>query len=254
MTDYEFDMVICVGPKDESIIEQNLQYNKQNIIGYRNIYLVCVNPNIKIDGTITIDEKIFPFKKSDVSNMIGENQPDRHGWYLQQLLKLYAGNIIPGILKRYLVVDADNHFLKPTKFITDDGKHFITENTYENHKEYFITMNKLHPSLNKYHPLSGVSHHCLFHNDRINELLQLVENYHDIAKPFWKILVEIVSETIKNKPEEYSVFSEYETYLNFMIYYHKDEIVTRRLKWENVPFLNLNTDSDFQGVQWYMRR
>ena len=54
----EFDLVICVGPNDNSIVEHMLNFNKKNIIGYRNIFLVCANPSIKIEGTITIDEKI----------------------------------------------------------------------------------------------------------------------------------------------------------------------------------------------------
>ena len=53
---YEFDLVICVGPNDNDIVEHMLSFNKKNIIGYRNIYLVCANPNINIPGTITIDD------------------------------------------------------------------------------------------------------------------------------------------------------------------------------------------------------
>lgn len=45
-----FDIVICVGPNDNCILEQMLPYSKKNIIGYRNIYLVCADPSIKIDG------------------------------------------------------------------------------------------------------------------------------------------------------------------------------------------------------------
>ena len=62
----EFDLVICVGPKDTNILNHMLSFNKQNIIGYRNIYLVCENPSINIPGTITIDEKIFPFNIDDI--------------------------------------------------------------------------------------------------------------------------------------------------------------------------------------------
>ena len=33
-----FDIVICHGPNDDSMLELNLNYNKKNIIGYNNIY------------------------------------------------------------------------------------------------------------------------------------------------------------------------------------------------------------------------
>ena len=84
--DILFDIVVCVGPNDNDIVEKVLPYTKKNVIGYRNIYLLCSNPNISIPGTITIDEKIFPFTKDDLVSMFGKN--DRNGWYLQQLLKL----------------------------------------------------------------------------------------------------------------------------------------------------------------------
>jgi hypothetical protein len=61
MSDYLFDIVICVGPNDTDIIASMIPYTKKNIIGYRNIYLVCVNPTINIAGTIVIDEKIQIF-------------------------------------------------------------------------------------------------------------------------------------------------------------------------------------------------
>ena len=59
MNDSLFDLVICVGPNDNDIVEHMLNFNKKNIIGYRNIYLVCSNPTINIADTITIDEKIL---------------------------------------------------------------------------------------------------------------------------------------------------------------------------------------------------
>jgi hypothetical protein len=38
---------------------------------------------------------------------------NRNGWYLQQLLKLYASFVIKDLLNDYLVIDADVYFLKP---------------------------------------------------------------------------------------------------------------------------------------------
>ena len=276
MSDLNFDIVICVGPKDEEIIERNIEFTRRNIIGYRNIYLVCANPDISINDTITIDEKIFPFSKLDLIELFGNN--DRIGWYLQQLLKIYAGNVIPGILTRYLVLDSDTFFLKPTKFITDDGKHIFTTGT-QYHADYFIHMNKLHPSLNKHHPLSGISHHLLFHNDRINELIKLVEDYHSLevnvpfaslpifklktpsnitkcnSVPFWKIFLEKVLEIVEKKNGVLgSDCSEYEMYFNFMFINYPDEMIIRQLKWENAVEINVNLDFDFQAINWYNRK
>lgn len=54
-----FDIVILVGPKDKEIIVTQIEYTKKNIIGYRNIYLICYDPTINIDGCITMMKKFF---------------------------------------------------------------------------------------------------------------------------------------------------------------------------------------------------
>ena len=242
-----FDIVTCVGPNDTNILEQQINYTKKNIIGYRNIYLVCSNPNIDISGTIIIDEKMFPFKIHDIANIFGKNS--NNGWYLQQLLKIYAGNIIPGILKKYLVIDCDTHFLKPTNFITDSKGIFTVGTEY--HTPYFLHMNRLHPSLKKSHPFSGISHHMFFHTDRVNDLIKLVEDNFSNEKSFWKIFLENVD---KNEHQT-SGASEYEIYFTYMYLYHQNDIVIRELKWENRDSLQENNaNNDFVSIHWYMRK
>jgi hypothetical protein len=247
--DLLFDIVVCVGPNDNDIIHQVVPYTKKNVIGYRNIYLVCSSPNISVEGAITIDENIFPFTMNDLISMFGKNF--RNGWYLQQLLKFYAGNIIPGILKRYLIIDCDTHFLKPTKFITDDGKHILTTGT-EYHIPYFIHMNKLDKSFKKVHQLSGISHHTFFHTDRVNELFKMVENNFSNEKPFWKIYLEKID--MNNFLG--SGAAENETYFTYMYLYHPNDIVIRQLNWQNVSQLNINNpnDCDFVSVHHYLRK
>jgi hypothetical protein len=112
-----FDIVIPVGPNDIDIIGKQIQYTRKNILGYRNIYLVSKN-TLEIDDCIQISETIYPFTINTVEEILGKSP--RNGWYLQQLLKLYAGKIIPGILEKYLVLDSDTFFLKPTTFIQNN--------------------------------------------------------------------------------------------------------------------------------------
>ena len=108
-----FDKFVPVGPNDLNVISHNLEY-KKNIIGYRNIYLICCD-DLFIEDCIMVKEDIFPFTIKTLENIFGKNP--RNGWYLQQLLKLYAGNIIPDILNKYLVIDAGTCFLKPSIFL-----------------------------------------------------------------------------------------------------------------------------------------
>ena len=100
----KFDIVICLGPNDVNIINLMVNYTKNNIIGYRNIYIIPYDHNIKIDGCITINENIFPFNKDTfINNVSSERIKFIYKWYLQQLLKLYALFVIDGILDNILV-------------------------------------------------------------------------------------------------------------------------------------------------------
>ncbi len=246
--DRDFDIIICLGPNDIDVINESILYTKKNIIGYRNIYIISFDNSINVDGAITIDENIFPFNINTLIDMFGSN--NRNGWYLQQLLKLYAGQIIPGILDKYLILDSDTFFLKPTEFITEDNKIFLTTGK-EFHSPYFRQMNKLDSSLKKIHPLSGISHHSFFITKYIKELMKLVENNYENNYPFWKICLD----TIDKESYHRSAFSEYEIYFTYMNLYHEDKIQLRQLKWENRGSLDIDNknDNDFVCLHYYVR-
>ena len=241
--DILFDIVIPVGPNDIDIINIMINNTKKNIIGYRNIYLVSCNLNLSIEGCITINEDIFPFDKSIISKFIGLN--DRIGWYLQQLIKLYAGTIISGILNNYLVIDADTNFLKPTGFFKNKLPLYNTSN--ENHQPYFKHMSKLYPKLLKTSNYSGICHHMLFQTNIINKLFTLVENYH--KKLFFEVFLSVIDENNIMG----SGASEYEIYFNFLHIYYKDNFIIRQLKWENTSAIHNNNNLDYISCHWYMR-
>ena len=170
------DIVIPVGPNDKSIIEKQIKYTKKNIIGYRNIYLISYDSTLTIDGCITINENIFPFNMDTVAKHHGKLQ--RNGWYLQQLLKLYAGKIIPNILEKYLVIDCDTFFLKPTTFVETNKCLYNYGSEYN--KPYFDHMEKLDKNLSKMDKnKSGICHHMIFEKKYIDELISTIEKNHN---------------------------------------------------------------------------
>jgi uncharacterized short protein YbdD (DUF466 family) len=235
------DVVIPVGPSDIDIIHDQIKYTKQNIIGLRNIYIVSPVTNTNISGVILVSESIFPFSIQDVASKHGATS--RNGWYLQQLIKLYAGSCISDILQNYLVIDADTFFLKPTTFLQDSVAYL--NSGYEYHAEYFDHMRRLHPSFIRYMTCSGITHHMLFNTEYVEEMRGIVEEYH--KKPFWEVFLEQVN-TSNN-----SGASEYEMYSNFMYKVHPDKVILRSLKWANKDKLVLNEDYDYVSVHWYMR-
>jgi FkbM family methyltransferase len=237
----KFDIVIPVGPYDKDVIETQIGYTKKNIIGYRNIYLVSYDASIIVNGCITIDEKIFPFNIDTVIQFHGKL--DRNGWYLQQLLKLYAGKVIPNILDRYLVIDSDTFFLKPTTFIEDNT--CLYNYGFEYWTPYFIHMGKLDSRLTKVLNVSGICHHMMFETKYVNEIIDMIEkNYNDT---FYNVFLSMVTDTTG------SGASEYEIYFNYMLKYHSDKIKIRELNWRNTSGLILDDDFDYVSSHHHLR-
>ena len=229
----QFDIVIPLGPNDINFINKVVEECIKNI-NFRNIYIVSKkDPGVGI----WISENLFPFKLEEINF-----REDRRGWYFQQLIKLYAGNIIEGILDNYLVIDADTIFLRPVTFIDSSGVFLFNTGT-EYHQAYFTHMNKIHPSMKKTHPCSGICHHMMFNKQLLNEMF----NFLSPNEPFWVTFMKHVDQT------QHSGASEYEIYFTYLNLYHKESIKIRNLEWKNVSKFEYYPNLDYVSVHWYMR-
>jgi len=246
-----FDIVIPVGPNDMDVIKMQTLFTQKYIVGYRNIYLISTNPQLELKGCITIQESIFPFDIKLIDEMHSKKKSTpihgsklRSGWFLQQLFKLYAGFIIPNILERYLVIDADTFFLKKTKFIENNKCLYNYSDQY--HKPYFIHMSKLDINFNKkYNDKSGICHHMMFEHKYIQEIFDIVEKNHN--KEFYKVFLDKVDDVILDG------CSEYEIYFNYIFTNHSDSVLIRKLHWSDSNKLLLDTNHDYLSVHHYMR-
>lgn len=226
-----FDIVISLGPNDKDVIKNQLKYTRKNVIGYNKIYVISYDPSILLeDDIIVVDEKSFPFKMQDIQLYIGKNE--RNGWYLQQLLKLYAVRVIPNILENILIIDADTFFVKPVEFMTDNKFNYNFGSQY--HIPYFDHMRRLHPNFKKYSPRSGICHHMIFQKKYIDELFNIVETYHE--QIFWKVFLTCIS----TKQYLGSGASEYELYYNYIISNYIDKINIRKLNFKDINLKSLN--------------
>ena len=237
-----FDIVIPVGPRDIACVRAQLAFTKKNVIGYRRIYLVSYDPTVKMDGCITIDEMSFPFTIETVSTIHGKS--DRNGWYLQQLLKLYAGKVIPNILDRYLVVDADTFFLKPTTFV-QDNKCLYNFGHDNRHRWYFEHMASLDKDLLAVDEKSGICHHMMFETRFVAELMAKIEEIH--KDTFYNVFLKAVTGV------SISGASEYEIYFNYIRTHHADAIAIRELKYADLPTFDTTCDQDYISCHWYLR-
>ncbi len=256
-----FDIVVPVGPNDYDIILINIQNNMKNIVGYRNFYAVCYDTSIELpSGVIKIDEKIFPFSMKDVQFFHGKIK--RNGWYLQQLIKLYASFVIPDILDTYLVIDADTIFTKPTTFIKNRKCLYAVGIEY--HLPYFNNMKNLHKDLVKIYPEhSGICHHMIFEKNKIQSLFKMVEDHHknisdDLKSKFscvdnninifWKLFL-----IYSLKERNVSGMSEYEIYFNYIFKFFPSDVEIRKLNWSNVKSLDSIDKFDYVSCHWFMR-
>jgi hypothetical protein len=249
MTNPLFDIVIPLGPNDVKMITEQVKYTKKNVIGYRNIYIISYDDTLQFDGCTTISEKIFPFSMETVSNIHGKR--NRNGWYLQQLLKLYAGLVIPNILDQYLVIDSDTFIIKPTTFY-HEGKPLYSYSS-EYHSPYFHHMNSMHPSLTKMIlNMSGICHHMMFEKKRVMQLFDMVEKNYSQLFPFYELFLKNV------KDIDHSGASEYEMYFNYLLMHHRDDILIRYLPYAGIADLSLmhkavERNLSIVSCHWYIR-
>ena len=251
------DIVIVFGPNDHTTIKECITHAKINILNKRNIYIISYDDKVDIlkdkvfEDCHIYNESIFEnfFTKDSINSLI--KTEERTGWYLQQLIKLYASFVIPNILDDYLVIDADTIFLKALKFkdvdIYGKSKYYFNIST-EYHVPYFEHMNKLHPCFKKMVRESGITHHMIFNKDIIKQIFTITESLHKME--FWKAFLLCVN----IKDTKGSGASEYELYFNYMVAYHKSKVIVRKLNFENAEGINLNSSCDYISVHHYMRK
>lgn len=247
MNNETIDIVIPVGPKDLNIVKKQIEFTKKNIIDHRDIYIITNDSSLKLDDCTIINQDIFPFSMDTISKFHG--QIDRNGWYLQQLIKLYAGFVIANISNRYLVIDSDTFFLKPTKFI--DNNMCLYSYLTEYHKPYFIHMQKLDSNLIRVdEKKSGICHHMIFDTKYIQEIIDIIEKNHNDS--FINVFLSAVDPAHRGGAGA----SEYEIYFNFMLKHYPEKIRIRPLSYKKIKENSLyDTEiaEDYVSCHWHAR-
>lgn len=248
LKEQQIDVVIPLGPHDVGMIESVVRAVKKNICFLSRIYIITPSgmdtPECSRDErVILVPEHIFPFQKEDVAEIHGTRE--RNGWYLQQLLKLYAGMCISGIRSDYLVIDADTIFVRPLYFKTLEGAYIYTKSD-EHHQPYYQHLERLHPVFKgKEWRASGIAHHMIMNTRQNQQLFRLVESHHD--KPFWKAFLECVDE----QHRDHSGASEYEMLFHYGVEHWNVRV--RTLRWMNrYPYGSMNM-VDYYSDHWYSR-
>lgn len=175
------------------------------------------------------EDKILPIKISDVKKIGYKVGPwDRSGWIFQQLLKLNADKISSE--KNIYVIDADTVLVSPQKF-EKDGKIILLASD-EYYFPYFETFKRIF-GYGTLASFSFVAHQMLFDTDRLKELRFDMEKGGKNKKWYQVILNNL-------DLKEISSFSEYETYGNWMMKNHPEEISFEY--WFNKPLSAKNSN------------
>lgn len=244
----KFDIISCCGPNDITVLPEFLRSIEKHVKGYRNIYVITTIsiidkystafPNVKF-----IPESSFPVKKEMIDEMF--KTPSRSGWYLQQLLKLYAPFCIPECLEKYVIIDCDVYFYHTPSFFKDNKLLFNVGTEY--HKPYFEHMSKLHPSLGKVHSSSGICHMMPMKRHIVQSLMTLIEQTH--KKEFWKVFLE----NVQPKDYEFSGASEYELLFTFSLLNFSNEVEILPVQWRNVGKLSVAYEGVYEACHHYAR-
>jgi len=228
------DVVIPCHKKDKETLDRVIDGVRRHI-KHRSIILIAAEPFT--DKALWCDEAMFPFTKEDISlfffdsleqaKSYMQHPQSRIGWIYQQLLKLYAPLVIPGISPNVLVVDADTIFMKSVTFQDEDGAPYFNTGT-EYNLPYFMWMDKVIPGLKKvFSDKSGICHHMLLQRSVLEDLFRCIEEIHH-EEP-WKVFLRCM----QHPQHCQSGMSEYELYFNY-IFSRTDQAKIRPLRWANL--------------------
>ncbi len=202
------DVVIPCHPKDYEILNMCIDGIKNQV---SNVYIItpyeftCADPNVHF-----IRDDAFPFTRSAVQELLPPSEHDVVHWYFQQLLKLYAPQVIQGLSENFIVLDADVVVLKPIKFMTPSGIHrFGMVPSDEKENKYTRHMQRLHPEFVTSSQTNGVCDFQIWNAGVLDEIFKKVEEHHGNDKKFWQIFLEQVQET--QGASEYEMYFHYYT-------------------------------------------
>jgi hypothetical protein len=148
--------------------------------------------------------------------------PRSFGWYLQQFLKI---EYCRQSAARYcLVWDADTVPLHGFEFFDSAGRSFLTS-AREFHEPYFHTLRELFgvpaPSAQSF-----ISQHMFVECAAMRSMCSLIEERHRVGH--W---TDALGRILEKHPDRANLFSEYETYANYMLLFEPHKVVTRELFW-----------------------
>jgi hypothetical protein len=245
------DVVFVSHPKDKETLEYAIDGIRKNGKNIGRVIVISSEPLSK--NAEWFDEKKFPFNKDSIAETIAKGDKNKikaffadklrgPGWYFQQLLKLYAAFVIPGMSSNVLVIDADTIFMNPVEFLNDSNGGLFCVSHLNPNTAYFDHAQRLIPGYKRIKPeVYSVCHHMLFQKPILKDLFKTVERHHKMS--FWKAFCACVE--LKGKRGA----SEYELYYNHALK-TTDQVAIRELKWANSGYFERRKNFQEKGYHF----
>ncbi len=273
--------VILTTSKDTRVFEKSILSALKHLVDIDKFYVITPSPKelheklhkLLGERVMFVDERTFPFngthvdeimigavKEKGVYPLSGRSAFERTvwskiGWFLQQLLKLYAGEVLK--LDDFVLLDSDVMWFRDIHFINGTFSHPTTHKSYvrynyassgQYHGPYFASLKRI-GGVDMYDFTgsvfrSGIVHHMVVVKDVLHKLMSESEVLHGNI-PFWQVLLnQSAIEMTCRAPKEGicgagSTLSEYELYFNYARQKFPETINFRPLLWANGPMPGL---------------
>ena len=273
------DAVMLTTGKDTRAYEKALESALKYLVDVDQFYVITPNadslrdkmmkayPLSNVSGRVHyVDEKVFPFNFSSVADVMidtvkeigsypledGKSQFERTvysrmGWFLQQLLKFYAGKVLH--LQDFVLLDSDVVWFRNTTLIASQGvingkkvTKYYYASSRQRHQPYLATLPRIAgvPLIGGKIFRSGIVHHIVIVEDVMDSLMNDSQVLHG-GIPFWQVLLnESAKEMTCRAPRagicgSGSTLSEYELYFNYARVKAPETVELRPLFWTNGP-------------------
>lgn len=265
--------VMLTTTKDGAVFERGVRSALKHLVDVDKFYVITPSKHelsLKFkslgERVIFVDEQSFNFTGALVADTMVQSVRDRgtyplgNGnspfertlwgklpWYLQQLLKIYAGKYLN--LKDYVLLDGDCVWFRDTKFIAEKQTSSIPPFRYnyatstQIHGAYLASSKRISGvdiiNAKKGKFRSGVVHHMVLVKEVLDDLFKTVETLHGL--PMWQVMLnQSALEMTCMAPNtkvcaEGSALSEYELYFNFARVKYPETVELRPLLWANGP-------------------
>ena len=216
--DCTLDAVILTTGKDALAFERSINSSLKHFLDVRNYYIITphvvelskrygnkLGPRVIFAG-----ETGFPFNTTMVADVMYQSVKDagkyeltgkspfegtmygKLGWFLQQLLKFYAGKVLG--LGDFILLDSDCVWFKDIRFISacnSTHKSFYYASSCQYHPSYMNTIGPISgvgPMDSKVHR-SGIVHHMVLAKHVLDALINDTERRHSM--PFWQAMLNV---------------------------------------------------------------